>query len=234
MTTAPFDVEDLKVQDALDTIYGAVLPERVLQDVLKFGFDAIHKDQTLIDDLFYKLPKQVRDTIKQYYAEHIVTVRQNFPKDGITFPIVTVVNGADNEDTSLDYMGGFEGADFDLALVNRIQVIGHALRTDFQIFCLAGKDANAALWLYYIAKAILLINCKTLEAHGMQNVTFTGRDIQLREDLFPEFTYARIIGLSCVNYFGVRVTERVARSLEVTVFTQEPFSDTKEQMTEDS
>ena len=225
-----FEVQELAIENALEHIPGTVIPERVIQEVLKLGFAAIHEDQSIIDDLFFSLPKDVKKEIKEYYAEHEVAVRQNFPKDAIKFPIVAVVNGDDNEDPSLDFMGDFMTAEFDTALTNRLNVIGHALRTDFHIYCLAGKDANAALWLYYMAKAILVSNLLTLEAHGLQNSIFTGRDLRLREDLFPEFTFARMLGLSCVNYFSVRVTERVANSLVMNIFTEEPFSDTKEQM----
>jgi hypothetical protein len=225
-----FEIDELVVENAMDTLPGAVMPERVVQEVLKAGFLAIQNDLTLLDDLFYKLPQAALDSIKEYYGSHQVTVRQNFPRDDLTWPIVAVVSGGDNEDVQSDYLGGFEGADFELSMTGRSQVLGHALRSDLQVICMSGKDANAALWLYYLAKAILMIAALTLESQGLQNVTFTGRDIQLRDDLTPEMTYARVLGVSCVNYFAVRVTERVASAVDVAIFTQEPFSGTKTQM----
>jgi len=228
--TEEFEVMDGVLADEEGSLPGTSLPERVLQEVLKAGFIAIHKDQTLIDELFSTLPQSVRNSIKEYYAGHEVTVRLNFPRDGITFPLVSILSGSDNEATDLDYLGGFEGAEFDSAYTTRVQALGHALRDDVQVFCMAGKDSNAVLWMYYLVKAILMVNMLTLEAHGLQNVTFSGRDVVLREDLFPEFTFARVLGLSFVSYFSVLVTERVAKALEVRVFTAEPFSDTPTQV----
>jgi hypothetical protein len=220
------EIAPLSISDALDGQSGLMIPERVLQDLLKYGFNNVHSDQTLIDDLFHKYDPDTITAIKDYYANHTISIRQNFPRDDIKFPMVTILNASDSEDQSIDLIGDFLTSDLDVTRTQATRTIGHGLRTEIQVFCLAGKDSNAVLWLYYVTKAILTANINTLNAHGLHNIIFSGRDITLREDLFPEITYARVLSISCQNYFSVKLTERVAKSLVFNVFTENQDSGT--------
>lgn len=211
----------MTLTDASEVMYGAMLPERVLYEVMKVGFNAIQLDQGLIDDLLWKLDSAAREDIKTYFANHKVTVRQTFPKEGITFPIVVVSNGTEEEPPQSDLIGDFMHGDFDVALTQGTEVVGTANQSRYNIFLLGGNDSNLVMWMYYLAKAMCLVNRDTIARHGMHNVIFTGQDVNLREDLFPEFTYARVLTLSCLNYFSVLLTERVANSIEVNVFTED-------------
>ena len=223
-------LSELPITDAQTKLFGAMLPERVLEEVLEAGYAAIKEDQSLIDDLFHKLDKKSLDDIKGYYDTHSVAVRQNFPRDDIIFPIVTVVNGDDNENVDLDMLGDFMNSGFDAGFTQNEQILGHGVSSTFNIYCLAGKDSNAALWLYYLAKAIFMVNAKVLFAHGLHNVVMRGRDITLREDLFPEFTFARVLTLSCDNYFSIKATERVANKLTVALFDKDEETGIKTQL----
>jgi len=209
------------ITDATGHLYGAMLPERVLYEIMKAGWAALKLDPSLVDDLLYKLDEATRDDIKAYLTTHTVTVRQNFPKDDITFPIVVVTNGTDDENAGQDVLGDYMHTDFDGGLSTGTLTLGHALDSTYNIYCLAGKDSNAVLWLYYLSRALMMINYPEFDKHGIHNALMSGRDVTLREDLFPEFTFARMLTLRCLNYFAVRVTERVANSLVVRVFTED-------------
>lgn len=204
-----------------DLPFGVSVPERVLQEVLKAGIAQVKADTSLLDELFHKYDKTTLADMKSFYAKHNIPVRVNFPVGADwTFPMIAIVSAADTENASADFLGSFMGADVDLARTTRYEIVGHATRSTFTVYCLAGKDSNAALWLYYVVKALLVLNYDTLINHGLHNATFDGRDIQFREDVSPEFTFARTLSLTCDTYFAVQRTERVANSLVVNVFTE--------------
>jgi hypothetical protein len=222
-------IETLSVTNAIDHVSGVMIPERVLQDLLKLGFANIKADTSLIDDLFYKYDSETLNAIKTYYTEHEIAVRVNFPRDEFTFPLIAIVNTADLENVNSDLLGDYLTSEYsDASTVEIEKIVGHSVKSEFSIYCLAGKDSNAALWLYYVVKAILTMNTTTFNAHGMHNIILNGRDITLRQDLFPEMTYARVLALTCDNYFSVKLTEKIAHSLVIQIFTQQPFSDTKQ------
>lgn len=212
------DLLDLTIDDAEEHQSGLMVPERVIQDLLKVGFVNLKTDLSIVDDLFFKYDKATRTDIKQFLTGNNFPVRLNFPKDDFVFPLLAVVNASDVEEPTLDMLGDYATTEFDTAGTTAYITLGHCLKSEYQIFCLAGKDSNAALWLYYLAKAILVLNFKTLNVHGMHNIIYSGRDITLREDLFPELTYSRMLSLSCDNYFTLQATEKVANKLVVQVF----------------
>jgi len=224
---------ELSVGDAQSNLQGVMLPERVLQDLLKWGFGVLNDDTSLIDDLFHKLDKKSLTNLKHYYDTHDITVRTNFPSDSFTWPIVSIVNADDSENPQMDVLGDFLGDSVNAAGTEVSRLYGHALNSRFDVYCLTGGDSNAALYLYYLVKAILLLNMQALHVHGLSNITFSGRDVQLREDLFPEFTYARVLSVNCNNYFSVSLTERAAKSLQLRIFTEDEETGIKTQVTED-
>lgn len=203
---------------------GAMLIERVLQDVLRRGFYELKRDTSIVDDLFYKLRLATRNDIKEYLEEHDTTVYLNFPKETFKYPLLAIVNASDDESEGLDALGDhFGGAPY-LGGETAGYYLGHGLNSRYNIFCLAGRDSNAVLWLYYLAKAVLMINRETLDSHGLYNVMMSGQDVSFKEDLLPEFSFARLLTVSCVNYFAVQVTQRVASKLIVNTFTQQSGS----------
>ena len=205
----------LPITDATPRLDGAMLPERVLQEVLKLGFDALKNDQTIFDDLLHKLDLDTRNDIKSFYSDNDVAVRLNFPRDALKFPIVAIVNQSEDDDPNLALLNNHMDIQYSYGSGNAVNYVGVGQKCNYQIYCLAGKDSNAVLWLTYIVKAILLVNINELHKHGLHNISFTGRDITLREDLFTEFTYGRIVGVTCDTFFGVRLTEKVANTIQV-------------------
>ena len=211
------------ISEASGTV-GTMLIERVLQDVLRKGFYELKLDPSLVDELFYKLRDVTRADIKDYLSAHNTAVHLNFPKDTITFPMLAVLNAGDNESEGLDALGDHFGHAEYLGGQSANYFLGHGLNSQYHVYCLAGRDSNAVLWLYYLAKAILLLNRDTLDSHGIHNMMMSGQDISFREDLLPEFSFARLLTVSCVNYFAVQMTQRVASKLIVRTFTQQPGS----------
>lgn len=201
---------------------GVMLLERVLQDVFRKGFYELKQDPSLVDEMFYKLRAATRADIKDYLSEHNVAVYLNFPKETFTYPLLAIVNSGDNESEGLDALGDHFGHAEYLGGQTANYYMGHGLNSSYSVYCLAGRDSNAVLWLYYLAKAVLLLNRDTLDSHGMHNMMLNGQDITFREDLLPEFSFARLLTVSCVNYFAVQVTERVASKLIVRTYTQQP------------
>ena len=193
---------------------GSMLLERVLQETLRFGFQAVSSDPTLVDDVLIKLSDAARADIKGYFDSREVAVHLNFPQDYIKYPMLAILNADDNEREDLDMLGDYMGStESFVSGTTRAQALGHALSSRDQVFCMAGRDSNATLGLYYLSTAILMLNRSTLHQQGAMNVRFGGNDIAFREDLMPEMTYARMLSVTCENYFLIGSTERVARHL---------------------
>jgi hypothetical protein len=217
-----------EIEDAIlgaDYSHGTSLPERVLEELFKKCFPRIQADTDLLDDLFHRLDDAALKDIKDYYKSHNVTVRLNFPIDDLKFPIVAVLCNSDDENVSADMLGDFMTAEQEVSGTQRNEIVGHSLKSNFSIYCLAGKDSNAAMWLAYVVRALLALNSTFLAGNGLHNPVITTRDISLREDLFPEMTFARIVTLTCDNYFAVRRSERVASALTLSLFTTDENGD---------
>ena len=204
-----------------ETPLGSSLPERVLQELLAFGLAKIHADPSLCDDLFWKLDEAAKADIHGYFADHAIPVRLDFPIDDWTFPLVTIQVASDDENVAGDFLGDYMTTQPNTLGGSVDMMMGHALKSIYTVYCLAGKDSNAAMWLYYVVKAILVLNAESLMRQGLHNLTMSGRDISFQEQTLPEMTYARTLSLTCDNYFCVRKSERVATSLVQTLYVED-------------
>lgn len=209
---------------------GPILVERVLYDIIKLGLEEVHADPSLTDDLFFQFDTNTRNDIHKFFEEHRVAVRQNFPQDELTLPMVAVVNGDDSEQAAFDLLGDDLLETFTPDIGETNTLVGHAVQGTYRIFCIAEKDSNAALWLYYVIKALLILHRDQLQTHGLHNVVMSGADVTLREDLFPQRAFARVLTLSCIYFFSVPVTEKVATKLIMRIFTEDAVSGIKTEL----
>ena len=224
--TTDQQILDLPVSPDMGHISGSMLPEQVIQAVLDQGLKSLKNSPELIEDLFYKLNPQTLADIKTFLSITEIPVRLNFPTDNIVVPLVTILSSSDIEQQNLDVLGDYMAHTFDQEHYEDNRFVGHAEHSEFSIYCIAGKDSNEAMWLYYVVKALLRLNTLTFEAQGMHNLIMNGRDVALRSDLLPLFTFSRVVTLTCDHYFGIRITDKIARSLVIQLFATEPGSDT--------
>lgn len=206
---------------------GCMLLERMLQEMFLGAFTQLKEDPApVINDLFYKLNKKLRDDIIAYFTTNAVTVRLNYPEVGYAQPMVAINNQADDEapqnDVLGNYMGG--GAQEEVGGNQLAHIEGFAERSRYNLMCFAGKDSNACLWLYYLVKAIVLANTQLLVQHGVNVVTMSGQDLSFQEERTPEMPYMRVVALTCDHYFSLQVTEPLASTLQVQTFTDSTLS----------
>ena len=219
---ARLDRDELPLDDDGESMpIGSSMPERVLQELLRMGLAKVHEDPELVNDLLFKLDSDARQDALAYFAGHAIPVRLDIPIDDFTFPLVAVEVTDDQEDVPNDLLGDFMTYRMEPGGTGMDEIIGHALKSTYTIYCLAGKDSNAAMWLYYVVKAILVLNLETLVKQGLSNITISGRGISFKEETLPEMVYGRVISLTCTNYFAVRRSERVATSLELSLFVSD-------------
>ena len=72
----------------------------------------------------------------------------------------------------------------------------------------ASVDVNLTLYLYLIAKALLLANKFDFDKFvGMRNLKVNGRDLEYHPELFPEFAYFKIISLEYETNFDIPLSQ---------------------------
>ena len=198
-----------RLTDASEQYAGFMLGERVIQEILRLGFAQIHDYPDLIDTIFFKLTIDARRDIKEYLSTHVVDVRLNYPKDGDAMPLVSIINAAGQEDIPNDVVGDqFPFNEEHYETPDGYRVVGHAERSTFNIYCQASKDSNAVMWIYYVAKALLMVNRDTLINHGFIDTTYTGRDISFDSQRQGDWVYVRILSLTCMHFESVALAEK--------------------------
>lgn len=211
----PSTVIETDLMHAETKVSGAMLVERAIQEILKKALPALKADTQILDDLFFKLDAAALADVKTFFSTNDVEVLLNFPRDNWKPPYVVIQNASDTEVQGMALLGDYMGPTLDSTLGAVGEVYGRAMQSQYDILCLTGKDSNAALYLYYVVQALLMLNILELHRHGIHNVTFSGQAIELRDDIMPEFSYARRLQLSCQHYLAIRITQRLIASVVV-------------------
>lgn len=188
-------------------------PEFLLRNAIQVGLQDFIDTPELIASLFESYGQPVIDEVKNYLlvrtepGKKVVETSINYPKEGMSLPLVAIVMGMDPEDTEHDVLGDFLEFRSNESSTTLRAVVGTANKPVYSILILS-QYPNLTVYLYIMVKAIIIANSIEFHKRGMQNIVLGGRDLTLDRDLFPEFAYARQLTVTCLNYF--KVPEKVA------------------------
>lgn len=206
---------------------GDLFFEPLLRRFLSYQLKQIYHDiaapgLTFFDDMFSRFGDDVRLQIKKWFSENSnISCTINFPREPIRLPMICIINIQDDEETTQAYLGDDGG----------IQYIGqHDVTTGPSLYgqpsqqikatharrvlsvpenhmtkvYIATDDVNATLYLYYVVKALILLNKLDFDQYGgARNMKMGGSDFEHKEELFPEFAYCRVLTLRYEMNFDV-------------------------------
>ena len=202
-----------------------VLPEIQLESILSTGFAAIGATPTVLDELFTKYPAAMRTEIKNYLTSHKVSVVLDYPRTGLTAPVIAIVNAGDSEVADKDMLGDYlHTEDPDLVEGNTTEFVGLALQGNYQLLVLT-QDPRLSMYLSYLVLTLLILNTDTLQEAGMHNVIMgLGALSSIDESLLPEWSNPRMVTLSCLHYHSVPITSNLINIFVTTVTPVAPAS----------
>lgn len=205
-----------------------VPPEFILETIIQRGLAAIAADTTLVNDLFIQFPAQYQTEAAGYFTGRKVAVTVNWPREGLTLPVVSIINSASNEDPSQDAIGNIMGERDTLDTDSSItQYEGIATQNTYSVF-VQTKDPRETIYLCLAIKALFLLNVETMLTAGMQNIVIDESDLRFSEEMAPELQNPRVITLRCLTYFTVPRSVDILRALTVTITPEMAFDATEE------
>lgn len=194
--------------------------EFTLKAVIEHGIATTAADPSLIDKLFVKLPKDVRDDLKAYLKAHPhIEVKHNFPRAGTKLPIISIVLATETEDSSKETLAYFidELTDENGDVLE--DVTGQAMRSQYNVMIFT-HDRDFTIHFYNLIKAFITINIEQLLANGVHEMQLSGSDFRIEDDnYFPEFAYSRMLSVNALHFDVVPISETVLRALRVTMRT---------------
>jgi len=172
--------------------------------VLEAGLDSYTADSAKFTALFEKWHLLDSDEVAEivtYYTANRPSVIHNFPVGKQSFPLFAIVLGDQSESTGLlEDQGGFIELDDALAdgepdLADS-EMISTFEQSMFNILILS-EHADVTLWLYHLAKDILLAGRRTFTENNVFNMKLGGADLAPDTRYEPAFLFRRILRFSC-------------------------------------
>ena len=210
--------------------------ERLIIRALKKGIQDLIDDPRRIDVLFtcaLDLDAAEAQKAREIFLEKPPTVQFQYPRKNPEFPLYAVVlNSETEEQHALGDFGGFLG-DSDAAT----QVVGIGGLTEATIIRTSTWSHNFAimtysrhpdvtLYLYYIAKQILIRERDFFKEQGVLDISFGGRDMGPDENYAPEWVFVRALTMQARREFQVYDdTGEIVRSVETSVDPLTDFDD---------
>ncbi len=105
------------------------------------------------------------------------------------------------------------------------QRLGALYDTTYQLTVL-GAEAEQALYLYAVVKAIFFMSRVFLEEQGLQVLKISGSDLTPRSENIPDTIYQRVMYLQFTYPFHITVEADVFASIELGLDPRDPFSHT--------
>lgn len=182
-----------------------VLPEVVLQRVIKVGLKELRKNPEAFKDIFCQYMSDEMDTeygeayidsIRKWFMKTKIPVVQSFSFDATKIPSISIHLGVENEDESKASMDDFFGmGDEGEILVGVDQVV-------MDIGIHADKSKDHVLWLYYIIKYIIYKQKYLARKLGLQLQTFSVSEHNKAQQYMTENIWTRWFRYRCTvqNY----------------------------------
>jgi len=176
--------------------------ERYLYAALQSGLAEIKSNNSILEDLFsdlYELiPTEVAG-IKTWFNAQTPKVIHNYSRMDQEMPIYSIVLDSESEDESVigDSAGIIEdpddpnfGADCDTAI----------WKHQYSIMCIS-EHPDVTLYMYEIAKSILLAALPQLVDVGLFEGSLSGQDLAPDPRYVPEHLFVRRLGFGCNSEF---------------------------------
>lgn len=190
---------------------------------------------TFVDELFGRMGDTVRLQVKTWLATHPGwNIDINFPREDAKLPLIAIVTAQDDELTSGTYLGDDGGVmlmgEHDVQSSSqlsvgtnvygqRIAAVDERPRATQARFLLsvpqshmtriyiATEDVNETLYLYIILKALLLVNKLDFDKYcGARNMKLSGSDFEHKQEMFPQFAFAKILTIAYEMNFDVALS----------------------------
>lgn len=206
---------------------GLRIPEHALRQLISWGFNQVrtHVDDVkhnVIDELFARIPKDVRDQIKAWFrTREKLETTVNWPTDDIAFPFAAVVNEGSVEDQEASMLGDYGGI---MTLGNVAREVRRFANKNTTTLYIASEDPNLTLFLSTIAYYLVVSNKDDLTKwYDIHNLVVSQQDVKWDERFLPRFCYIRAVQLSYLTYYDFYVGENVSAvlSLGLAVLTRD-------------
>lgn len=179
------------------------LVESTIKRILVNGMDDIRADIDKLAEIFdYSELEDAFDSedlegFKNYIRSNKIAVRLSYPKGTTPLPCFSVTLGAMEEITK--FQGDVIGREpITIDSKNYRQTNkGAYYRKTYKIMPWAKQSSELTILLFYLAHYLLFMNKGYLNRIGVEDVNFSGFDIEPAEQFYPEFVYTRPLMLMC-------------------------------------
>ena len=183
-------------QTSKSGLQNIAMVERVVKVIIESAFEEIATDLAFLDRLFWRLESSERAILKQYLKTEKVTVVHGYARRGMKMPLIAVAVA--NESDGQPVLGDLQGRETDEyqeflgGPSAAVDVFGTDTTTALQIWIYA-PTPDVCQYLYKIARVMLKSARDELLAMQVLPGAMSGGDVVPREDLLPDFVFARMI-----------------------------------------
>lgn len=192
--------------------------QRYIFTALQQGLAAIAVDPSILDELFtnlYALDSAELVAIKKFFVDTPPTLYHGFARTDYQFPLYSVVLKKEGE-TNL-FVGDEAGMVTD-TLDSEFGSDVHAAvwKHQYDILCVA-KHPDACLYLYEVAKAIILEAYPYFIGQNLWAIKVAGSDLHPESDYLPAYLFTRVMTFECEHEFNQIIKgSRLGKAFRVT------------------
>lgn len=176
--------------------------QRYLYTALTQGLEAIRKDPTLLDELFdelYDLGTTEMAAIKTWFRTKPPSVYHGYARADYKFPLYSIVLAGEGEDKLMigdeaDQITEPEDPDFGA------DAYAALWQHTYNIMCYSDHP-DGTLYLYEVAKAIILRAHQYFVEKGLWGIQVSGMDIHVDPKYIPEYLFVRQLVFRCEREF---------------------------------
>jgi hypothetical protein len=177
---------------------------RYLHDILSEGVAAIKANPGILDDLFrdnYVLVSEEAESIKQYFVDKGLAVKNGYPRESTVWPAVNIVLGEEAEtDSVLAESGGLvmgsEDPDAEIDPNVGAELLASIWAHQYRLI-ITTEHPDVTAYYYEIVKFIMLDGIRSLMDDGCFEFEFSGNDLAPNPPYFPEHLFSRQLVFRC-------------------------------------
>lgn len=172
--------------------------ERFLYTALVQGRDAITNDLTLLEPMFgdnYGLNNEEVATIKTYWEQHPPKVVHGYALATHTFPLWSIVLGAENEQEK--FIGNEAGVCLDPDDPDYLADLKSTIWKHSYRILIYAQHPDITLYYYEIAKRIILLANDYFVEQNVAEIDLAGRDLIPDPKYLPEHLFVREMTFTC-------------------------------------
>jgi len=192
--------------------------QRYLFTALQQGLAAIALDPTILDELFsnlYALDSPELIAIKKFFVETPPTIYHGYARTDYQFPLYSIVLKREGE--SQMFIGDEAGIITDEDDPEYGSDAHAAIwKHQYDVLCVA-KHPDASLYLYEVAKAIILEAFPYLIDQNIWAIKVSGSDLHPESDYLPAYLFTRVLTFECEHEFNQTIIgSKLGKAFRVT------------------